>query len=148
MADPVSYCTDRGWACQPVLDATGNERLANVVGWLSDKPLTILAIVIVAWLLNRILRRLIRQVGERMMANADKVGEFVPSRFRRADDLGRSAARGEAVSTVARSVATTAVILMALAAILSELGVSLGRIVRKRRCCWCRPGFWGSEPGA
>ncbi|HTO00563.1 MAG TPA: mechanosensitive ion channel family protein [Microthrixaceae bacterium] len=128
MADPVTYCVDRGWACESVLEATGNERLAAVLGWLSEKPLTILAIVVVAWLANRILRRVIRKIGEGMMVNADKVGDFVPSRFRRADDIGRSNARGEAVSTVARSVATTAVVLTSLAAILSELGVSLAAL--------------------
>ena len=37
--DPAMYCDERGWACQPVLDATDNERLATVVGWLSEKPL-------------------------------------------------------------------------------------------------------------
>ncbi|MGB6057093.1 MAG: mechanosensitive ion channel family protein [Microthrixaceae bacterium] len=128
MADPVTYCTDRGWACEPVLDATGNRGLANALGWLSEKPLTILAIIVVAWFLNRVLRRLIKKLGERMMTDADRVGEFVPSRFRRADDGGRSTARGEAVSTIARSIATTVVIIVALTAILSELGVSLAAL--------------------
>src|SRR5690606_18349257 len=82
----------------------------------------------VAWLLNRILRRLIKRLGDRMLANADKVGEYVPSKYRRADDVGRSAARGEAVSTIARSIATTVVILVAMTAILSELGVSLAAL--------------------
>ncbi len=128
MADPATYCAERGWACEPVLNATGNEGIANVLGWLSEKPLRILAIVGVAWLLNRILRRLIKRLGDRMLANADKVGEYVPSKYRRADDVGRSAARGEAVSTIARSIATTVVILVAMTAILSELGVSLAAL--------------------
>lgn len=108
-----------------MLDATNNRGLANVIGWLSEKPLTILAIVSVALVLNRLLRWSIKRLGDRMLANADKVGEFVPSKFRRAEDAGRSNARGEAVSTIARSIATTVVIIVAFAAILSELGVSL-----------------------
>jgi small-conductance mechanosensitive channel len=126
--DPSTTCDDRGWACQPVLDATDNERLAQVVGWLSEKPLTILAILAVAWITNRILRRVIKRAGDRMMDNADRFGEFMPSNFRRSESVGRSAARGAAISTIARSVATSIVVIGAAAAILSELGVSLAAL--------------------
>ena len=57
------YCDGRGWACQPVLDATGNEQLAAVLGWLSEKPLKIGAILLVAWVANRLLRRIISHTG-------------------------------------------------------------------------------------
>ena len=126
--DP-SYCDERGWACQPVLDRTDNEGLANVVGWLSEKPLTILAILLVAWVVNRILRRLIKRAGDRMMSDADRFGDYMPNAFRRAESAGRSAARGAAISSVARSVATGIVVIGAAAAILSELGVSLAALV-------------------
>ena len=127
-SDPAVYCADRGWACGPVLDATGNEGLAHMAGWLSEKPLTIAAILAVAWVVNRILHRLVKRGGERMMDNADRFGDLMPDRFRRADSAGRSAARGEAISTVARSIATSIVVIGAAAAILGELGVSLAAL--------------------
>ncbi|MEX0767486.1 MAG: mechanosensitive ion channel domain-containing protein [Microthrixaceae bacterium] len=129
MTDPAVYCDDRGWACIPVLNATANERIAAVAGWLSQRPLTILAIILVAWVTNRILRRLIQRTGNHMMAKADQIGEAMPNRFRRKESAGRAAARGEAISTVARSIATSIVVLGASAAILSELGVSLAALV-------------------
>ena len=126
--DPALYCVDRGWACGPVLGATNDEGMANVVGWLSEKPLTIVAILTVAWIANRILRRVIQRGGDRMMDHADRFGDLMPDRFRHSESLGRSAARGEAISTVARSIATSIVVLGAAAAILRELGVSLAAL--------------------
>lgn len=128
LADPSTYCAERGWGCQPVLDATGNERVAAVLGWLSEKPLTILGILAVAWVVNRMLHRVIKRGGDRMMDNADRFGEFMPDRFRRSESAGRAAARGEAISTVARSIATSIVVMGAAATILSELGVSLAAL--------------------
>ena len=124
--DPAAYCVERGWACEPVLEATDNEGLANVAGWLSEKPLTIAAILGVAWIANRILRRLIKRGGDRMMDNADRFGDLMPDRFRRAESVGRAAARGEAISTVARSIATSIVVIAALFASAGIIGVALG----------------------
>src|SRR5690606_31353443 len=101
LAASQGYCDERGWACQPVLDATDNEGLAAVVGWLSEKPLQIAGILIAAWFANRVLRRLIKRAGERMMDQADRLGDFVPSKFRRAAPTGRAEARGAAISTIA-----------------------------------------------
>jgi len=129
VSDVAVYCQGRGWACVPLLDLTGNERLAAVAGFLSEIPLTIGAIILVAWITNGILRRVIQRGGDRMMAKADQIGEAMPNRFRRQESAGRSAARGEAISTVARSVATSVVVLGASGAILSELGVSLAALV-------------------
>lgn len=129
MSDTATYCDGRGWACEPLLEATGNERVAAIGGWLSEKPLTIALIILVAWIANRILRRAIKRGGDRMMAKADKIGEAIPNRFRREESAGRAIARGEAISTVARSIATSIVVLGATAAILSELGVSLAALL-------------------
>jgi len=129
VSDPAVYCDGRGWACTSVLEATGNERLAAIVGWISEKPLTLAVIVLLAWIANRILRRLIQRSGDRMMVKADQIGDAMPNSFRREESAGRLAARGEAVSTVARSIATAVVVLGASAAILSELGVSLAALL-------------------
>ncbi len=121
------YCDGRGWACQPVLDATDDERLAAAIGWLSEGPLQILAIVAGAWVLNRVLRRVISRTGERMVDSADRLGGFVPSRLR-SDRSGRSDARAATLSSISRSIATAVVVTVAAAWILSVLGVSLAAL--------------------
>jgi small conductance mechanosensitive channel len=125
--DPAMYCDERGWACQPVLDATGNEQLAAVIGWLSEKPLKILAIVLVALVVNRLLRRLISGTGERMVDSADRFGDFMPSRLR-GGGSGRSEARAATLSSISRSIATAIVVTVAIAWIASVLGVSLAAL--------------------
>lgn len=127
-AASAGYCDDRGWACQPVLDLTGNEGVAAVVGWLSEEPFQILLVLIVAWIANRVLRRVIKRTGERMMESADRIGEFVPTALRREIRSGRSEARTATVSSIARSIATATVVVMAAGAILSILGVSLAAL--------------------
>jgi small conductance mechanosensitive channel len=121
------YCDGRGWACQPVLDATGNEQLAAAMGWLSEKPLKILAILVAAWVLNRVLRRVIARTGERMVDHADRFGDYMPSRLR-SGGSGRSEARAATLSSISRSIATATVATVAVAWILSVLGVSLAAL--------------------
>jgi moderate conductance mechanosensitive channel len=123
--DTPAFCDTSGWACDPVYSATGNETLARAVGWLSDKPLKIALILGVAWILNRVLRTLIKRAGERMASNADRLGGFMPSTLRRSELSGRSEARAATISTITRSIATAIVVLFASTAVLSVLGVSL-----------------------
>lgn len=123
--DAPTFCDASGWACDPIYDATGNEVLARAVGWLSDKPLRIGAILAVAWILNRVLRTVIKRAGERMAANADRLGGFMPNTLRRSELSGRSEARAATISTITRSIATAIVVLVAATAVLSVLGVSL-----------------------
>ncbi|MDQ2678502.1 MAG: mechanosensitive ion channel family protein [Actinomycetota bacterium] len=128
LAATPGYCDERGWGCEPVLEATDNEGLAAAAGWLSEKPLQILGILVAAWIANRVLRKLIKRSGERMMDHADRLGDFMPNRFRRAAPTGRAEARGAAISTIARSVATSIVVVVAFGAVLSVLGVSLAAL--------------------
>jgi small-conductance mechanosensitive channel len=129
VTDTAAACARSGWACEPVYDATGNETLARAVGWLSDKPLKILVILGVAWILNRILRTVIKRAGERMAANADRLGGFVPNTLRRSELSGRSESRAATISTITRSIATTIVVVIATTALLSVLGVSLAALL-------------------
>jgi small conductance mechanosensitive channel len=125
--DSPMYCDGRGWACQPVLDATGNEQLAAVLGWLSEKPLKIAAILLAAWAVNKVVRRIISRTGERMVDNADRLGDFMPSRLRTGTS-GRSEARAATLSSISRSIATATVVTVAIAWIASVLGVSLAAL--------------------
>ncbi len=122
------YCDEWGWACQPVLDATGNKTLAAVLGWLSEKPLQIAGILLVAWLANKLLRRGIKRAGDHMSDSADRIGDYVPSRLRGGGN-GRSEARTATLSSISRSIATGVVVMVAATWILSVLGVSLAALL-------------------
>ena len=128
VAEP-SFCVDAGWACEPVWDATGNETLATAVGWLSEKPLQIAAILALAYLANRVIRSLIQRTGRRMAENADRLGGYVPDGLRTREVDGRAVARAATMSTIARSMATAVVSVVAAAWILAVLGVSLAAIL-------------------
>lgn len=129
MAGEPSFCVEAGWACSPVYDATGNEALARVVGWLSEKPLQIAGIIALAYLLNRVLRSVIARTGRRMADNADRLGGYVPDSLRTREVSGRAVARAATMSTIARSMATGIVVVGAAAWIMAVLGVSLAAIV-------------------
>lgn len=129
MATEPGFCVETGWACGPVYHATGNETLARVVGWLSEKPLQIAGILALAYLTNRLLGVLIKRTGQRMAENADRLGGYVPDRLRTARFDGRAVARAATMSTIARSISTAVVVAVAAGWILAVLGVSLAAIV-------------------
>lgn len=128
VTDSALYCEERGWACERVLDATGNERLASIAGWIGEKPLEILAILVAAWLANWLLRRVIARTIDRMMDNADRLGGYMPTGKRQRAPSKRTTARAQTLSSVGRSVATGIVIVIAFTSVLSILGVSVAAI--------------------
>lgn len=50
------------WLCQQVYDRTHNAWLAGLVEWLVAKPLKVLLIIAIAYVVNRITRRIIKRV--------------------------------------------------------------------------------------
>jgi hypothetical protein len=48
---------DPGWFCRNVLDWTENRTLAELADFILGKPITIIAILVAAWLINRLARR-------------------------------------------------------------------------------------------
>ena len=52
--------------CDWVYDVTGNESVAEAVGWFVERPLKVLFILLIAWVINRIVRSAIVR-GERRM---------------------------------------------------------------------------------
>lgn len=129
MSSTPEFCDDAGWACGPVYDATGNQGLAEAVGWLSDKPLRIALIVVVAWIANAVLRRVVRRAVDHTVVSADRLGGYLPDSMRPSGGSGRTQARAATISTVSRSITTALVVLVAVTAVLSVLGASLTAIL-------------------
>lgn len=90
----------------------------ELVDFLIDKPLTIAVILVVAFVLNRIVRRTIDRFAKELI---DRSG---------AGDTGvRSAARAHTIAAVLRGLSTAAIYSMALLTVLGEFNIDLAPLI-------------------
>jgi small conductance mechanosensitive channel len=119
VSEEPGVCTNQGSLCERLLDWTGNETFSETTAWLVGTPLKILAIIGFAFLANRLARRGIRRITNRM-ATIDIPGAFVSERL-----AERSHQRADAVGALLRSTATALIFGIATIAVLDNLGVSV-----------------------
>ena len=123
------------WICQELLETTNSEFLARTADFLLATPLTILLIVITAIVVNRIARRAIRRITDRIAAGDDP--GMVRSVIEKAPDVltgprptdPRAAARARTIGQVLRSITTVIVFSIAGLLVLGELGINLGPLL-------------------
>ncbi|MBM3662950.1 MAG: mechanosensitive ion channel family protein [Actinobacteria bacterium] len=137
----------RGW-CRSPARRGGIATLSDVATTLGPNPAGVFAvdfqsiadrtprqvvviplILLAAWVVNLVLRWLIRRIGLRMIASADRLGDFVPDEVRSGGSSNRLQARSETVTAIARSMASFVVVVVAAALVLAELGASLPAIL-------------------
>ena len=117
-----------------VLDLTGQERLATFAHTVMPAAGRILLILVVAYLANRIVRRLIRRATRRL-ASGEALGmigtlrERTPLRDTTPMDLGRATLRAETIGGVLRSIASVAIWAIAVVMILGEFAINLGPLI-------------------
>src|SRR5215218_4231756 len=58
---------DPGVACRNVYEWTSNAALSDAAEWMIDRPLKIAIILLTAWILTRVSRRLIRRSARRIV---------------------------------------------------------------------------------
>jgi small conductance mechanosensitive channel len=104
---------DPGWVCERVLDATGRMWAATLADWLVDRPVKILVVLVLAWVLRRVLHRLIEEFAERV----------------RCEEGLRAAQRADTLAAVLRSATTIVVWTLALLVVLGEVGIQLGPLI-------------------
>jgi small conductance mechanosensitive channel len=122
--------------CRWVLDTTGSETAAEVADWISDVPLTILLIAVVAWVVNRLAGRAILRLGDRMQGITEHESvrrlrkRTAASPFLDTGEVNvRSAARAQTITAVLRSVTTGIISAFALMYVMQALGISLGPLL-------------------
>lgn len=128
---------DPSWICQQVFDwSGGNDDLARTAEFLLAKPLTILLIFVVAVIVNRLIRRAIRNLVNRIATGSQRDGLFRSVMEKAPDVLAtprakeiRSAARAQTIGQVLRSVSSVLVYSIAALMILGELGVDVAPLV-------------------
>ncbi|MCB0997490.1 MAG: mechanosensitive ion channel family protein [Acidimicrobiales bacterium] len=135
LADLTSACGDSPSSiCEWVWDRTENESLAKLVDWAVERPLRILLILLVAFVISRLLRRAVARFVARLAETSSKRlhgwRQTGPGRLlieqaenRRAD------ARARTVGDVLGSVATAAVWTVALLMVLGELDINIGPLL-------------------
>ena len=63
--------TDRTYTCEKVYEWTDSEFFAIGAEWLLDRPIRILLIIVLAWVVSRVLQRaVVRQGREKGMSGA------------------------------------------------------------------------------
>lgn len=136
-AELIDVCgADPGIVCEEVWDATDNETLAKLADWVIGRPLTILLILLVAWLVSRFGRRIVRRSVARVVASDTdvasrtlrRVGVNPPAALGVVRDPRRES-RARSISAVVASIVTVAVWVIALILIVGELGVDLAPLI-------------------
>lgn len=128
--------TSPGNACRFVYEQTGSVGLAEFVDWLTDVPLQIVWVLLIAWFANQIVKRAIRRFGDRISGMQASPGAR-RLRSKRTHppfvDTGevnlRAAARSQTITGVLRSVATGFIGVFAVIYILGILGLNLGPLI-------------------
>jgi moderate conductance mechanosensitive channel len=125
---------DPSWICRWVLERTDGTALATTADFLLARPLKIFLIIVLAWTINRLVRRAIRKFAARVadpdVVTFGPIGKFAPQVLQTTTEINlRAAARAHTLSSVLRSVATTSIWGLALLMVLGELAINLGPLI-------------------
>ena len=136
---------DPGFICEWIWDNTENEKLSEIIAWIIERPLKVVVILLVAMIVNRLLRRAIDRMVQRIISVREQeqteaelesekalsnVGERARRRLQRISEHGeRSRQRALTLGAVLRGTSTTIVYLMGLMIALGEIGLDLGPLL-------------------
>ena len=129
---------DGGLICRWAFEQTGSETWALAADWLLDRPLRILFIIVVAWVIIRVLRGIVGkfagEVAERSVrrrADEQEQSKSFRHTVGRAIDLDNDRARQRAVTlgAILESLVSIVVWTTTLFIVLGEVGISLGPLI-------------------
>jgi moderate conductance mechanosensitive channel len=125
-------CNAEDQLCRAVLDATGNRWLAAAADWLVAKPLVIISILalgfVVRWLAVRFIRRLTSRAASGVFPTVvlrgreDQDEELALARERRRQ-------RAQTMASVLTSIVSVAVFSLVAVMVLGELGYDIGPLI-------------------
>ncbi len=124
-----------GWVCRSVLNWTGQRTLAELADFIIGKPLTILAIVIGALIVNRLARRGMKSALQTLRSGAvqERLGSMrasTPAALLHTHEHSlRAEQRIDALTSVLRSLVSVVVYAIAVFMILGEVGINLGPLL-------------------
>lgn len=133
--------------CDWVYDLTSNETLSEAVDWIVERPLKVIAILLVAWALNRLVRRAIDRGEQRMVRDREaklrerqeeavRDGRFASLELKaqqKALELTQATEqakqRAKSLGSILRSTATAVIYTIAILMSLGEFDVNLGPLI-------------------
>lgn len=131
--DEVSACgSDSSSACLVVYRWTHNEVVARAADWLIARPLRIVVILLLAWLANRFLRRVILRFVDQLERGTvvRGVGPAAGLSIPLTGPLGeRAHRRAETIALVLRGIGRAVVLSIAGLMVLAELDLDLGPLL-------------------
>lgn len=130
-----SACTDRPtWFCEGAWNLTHNRMLARAADWLVTRPLVAVIVVLVAWILNRYLRRAVsafvtRLSTSKQLANEamQRIGMGRPESTSVIDARDRS--RASTLAAVSRACVSWFVWTIAVLIVLGVFNIDLGPLL-------------------
>jgi len=142
-SDLAGACgSEPSFVCKWVWDASGNERLAEIIGWGVARPLKVVLILLAAVVMNRLLKNTIEGVVNRLVesrsekesaAESDALVARVGRRARKLTGIHeraeRSRQRARTLGGLFRTTTTVAVYVLALLLALGEIGFDLGPLI-------------------
>jgi moderate conductance mechanosensitive channel len=134
--DLVDAADEAGWVCRSVYEATSNEFAARASDFVVAKPLRILVILAIAWVVNRLARKLIRDFVNRLSSDeagaaTAKLKKWTPKPLQASQTVPslRTAARAETIGSVLKSITGIVVYSVAGFMILEEVGINLAPLI-------------------
>jgi moderate conductance mechanosensitive channel len=127
---------DGNAVCRAVFQWTENTTLANLAGTTIPPTLRIIIILFLAWLVNRVLKRLIKRFvrslaeqGLQRLASRRRNGGGGLLSDTQPVDISRATMRTETVGAVLRSLTTFVIFVLAGLMILGTIGLNLGPLI-------------------
>lgn len=145
--DVIEACgADPSWLCRRVFDWTDNESLASLSDWIVATPLSVLLIVVLAFVARRLAHRAIDSLVERLVHETEDTEDVVAERARNQrlrlttdalarkidemhDRAERSRQRARTLGVLFKSVATAVILTIAILMLLGEFDVNLGPLI-------------------
>jgi small conductance mechanosensitive channel len=123
-----------GTLCRWVYDRTGeNASIANLTSWFVDRPIRIVIVLAIAFVLGRLARRWVRRLVTRVVAPSstplDRLGFELPEAFAPAPPDPRREARANSISVVLTSTVVVLIWVMALLTVMGIVGIELGPLL-------------------
>ncbi|WP_410623598.1 mechanosensitive ion channel family protein [Amycolatopsis sp. cmx-8-4] len=125
---------DSSTFCSQVFEVTNNAWLAGSANWLLTKPLKILFILLIAFVVRLLIKRMINRVTRLPRSGGKLPALLRPLRERAPEVLGsavieRRRQRAQTIGSVLKSMSTFLIYGLAFILVLGELGINLGPII-------------------
>jgi small-conductance mechanosensitive channel len=129
----LETCEGEDTWCDIVYEWTGNVWVAQAADWLVAKPVTILLVLLVAfvarWLLHRAIDRVTRHAAEGLPTPMLKQKARVAEEHTAAVVASRRVQRAQTMGSLLKSIASIVVFSIAMITILAEVGVAVGPLI-------------------